>query len=98
MNTCPHCKAAANPARLMIITRKSPYSCPRCSGVSRLAPKHNTVAALLTFVGVAFAAIALIQGFGFPTAIISFVIAYALVGLVMWLFMRLEPCEGEKER
>jgi len=98
MNTCPHCKAPANPARLMIIRRRSPYRCPRCSGVSRLVPKHNTVAALLTFAGVAIAAIALAQGFGFPTAIISFVVAYALVGLVIWLFMRLEPCKGRQER
>jgi hypothetical protein len=81
----------ANPLRLLTATRRSPYRCGGCGGLSRLQPRHNTVAALITFAIVVVSATALLK-FGFPTALVCFAGLYIIVaGGVMWLFMRLQP-------
>jgi len=93
MNTCPHCKAAANPLRLLSMTRRSPYRCSRCGGRSLLLPTHNTIAALLTMAIVILCAVALPR-LGIPKTIGCFLGLYVcVVGGVMWFFMQLRPVE-----
>jgi hypothetical protein len=93
MNTCPTCKAVANPLRLLSMTRRAPYRCGRCGGRSLLEPKHNTIAGLIVM-GVVIVSALAILGFGFVTAIGCFLGLYVfLVGGIMWFFMRLRPVE-----
>ena len=93
MNTCPHCNALANPLRLLSMTRRAPYGCGRCGGRSRLQPKHNTVAALITFAVGISCALAL-TSLGILKTIACFLGLYVfLVGGIMWLFMRLQPIQ-----
>jgi DNA-directed RNA polymerase subunit RPC12/RpoP len=89
MNCCPHCKANANPVKLLTMTRRAPYRCGRCGGRSLLQPRDNTLAALLTLVIVIPSGVALLR-FGFPTGVGCFLGLYVfLIGGVMWFFMRL---------
>jgi len=91
MNICPHCKASVNPLRLLVITRRAPYRCARCGGLSLLSPKHNTVAALLTLGAVVACLIVTPPGQGIPKTIACFATLYVFViGGTMWLFLKLE--------
>jgi len=92
MNSCPQCKATANPLRLLAMTRRAPYRCGRCGGRSLLQPKHNTLAALLTLV-VVLCALAL-PSLGIPKTLACFLGLYVFViGGIIWLFMQLQSIE-----
>src|SRR4051794_10859213 len=98
MNTCPTCKAVANPLRLLSMTRRAPYRCGRCGGRSLLEPKHNTIAGLIVR-GVVMVSALAILGLGFATAFVFFWGLYlSLVGGFMCFFRRLRPVEKKNRR
>jgi len=96
MNLCPHCKAKANPLRLLVMTRCAPYRCTQCGGLSLLLPLHNTLAAILTLVVVVACAL-IWSRFGFRAAVIGSLVLYVVgVGGCMWFFMRLGPTDKNR--
>jgi hypothetical protein len=73
------------------MTRRHPYRCSHCGGLSLLQPKHNTRAAIITLGVIAACAIAL-PSLGVPLTSACFVgLYFVFVGGSMWLFMQLQP-------
>jgi len=73
------------------MTRRTPYRCGQCGGLSLLQPKHNTIAALIMLAIVGVCALSL-PILGFPKTIAYFFGLYVfVVGGAIWFFMRLEP-------
>lgn len=90
MNTCPHCGARASALRLAVMTRKSPYRCPRCGESALLQPEHNTFVALLMLAGVFLSGMAIYPLAGFGWGVAGFLATYLIIVLVMVFFVRLE--------
>src|SRR5258707_15225806 len=92
MNICPYCPGRVNPLRLLVMTRRFPYRCARCGGRSLLRPKQNTIAGLLTLVGILASMLAALPDFAIWRIILGFALYFvAVIGGAMWFFMQLQP-------
>jgi DNA-directed RNA polymerase subunit RPC12/RpoP len=91
MNRCSYCGKRASFIRLLSMSRAFPYRCSTCSQISKLNPRHNTIAALLTLLAVLVSAFAILPCWGYIFAIAAFFVMYFGVGAIMLLFMQLVP-------
>lgn len=90
MNTCPHCGIRASAIRLVAATRKWPYRCGGCGKQSRLLPEQNTLVALLVLASVIVCASVIYPNWGIAVALATFLATYAILGVVILFYMRLE--------
>lgn len=90
MNICPHCGVRASALRLAVMTRSSPYRCPRCGESSLLQPEHNTLVALLMLAGLFVSGLVIYPLAGFWWGAVGLLVTYLVIVLVMALFVRLK--------
>ena len=94
MVSCPHCKQRCNPMGLILVTKWTPYKCPKCNGKSKFYSDSSSMLGGICGAGGYFLYSYLFSTFDHPSYInVSlFILTMGVsITLILSLFFTLKP-------